>query len=99
VTPSGTVALDRRTSDGIELLLIRSESLHLDAGEARRIAPAVFREIAEGCVNCECKERCERDLAYDSAGMVTLDWENYCANAKVLRSMCALPWFAAGDRS
>jgi hypothetical protein len=31
--------------------------------------------------------------------MVTLEWEIYCPNAKVLRAMCALPWFAEQDRS
>ena len=100
MAPDGMVAPTRRTSivnfrDAINLLLIRMDSLHLDASEVTRIAHAVYREMADRCVNCECKNRCERDLAYDSAGMVTLEWENYCPNAKVLRAMCALPWFVA----
>ena len=40
-------------------------------------------------MNCECKERCERDLAYASAGTVTPDWENYCPNATTLKAMSA----------
>jgi hypothetical protein len=77
LTPEGTMppaggqgaAADR---DGkIDLLLIRMESLDLDLGEVRRNAASTFCKLADSCVNCGCKERCERDLAYASAGMVT----------------------------
>jgi hypothetical protein len=78
----------------IDLLLIRMESLDLEAGEAARIAPAVFRELADACADCECKEGCERDLAYASAGMGGREWEHYCPNAATLRAMSELPWFA-----
>ena len=77
----------------IDLLLIRMESLDLDLGEVRRSAASTFCKLADSCVNCECKERCERDLAYASAEMVTPDWENYCPNATTLKAMSALPWF------
>ena len=77
----------------IDLLLIRMESLGLDLGEVRRSAASTFCKLADSCVNCECKERCERDLAYASAGMVTPDWENYCPNATSLKAMSALSWF------
>ena len=77
----------------IDLLLMRMESLGLDLGEVRRGAPSTFCKLADSCVNCECKERCERDLAYASAEMVTPDWENYCPNATTLKAMSALPWF------
>jgi hypothetical protein len=103
-TPDATMPPARGTEiansrRAIELLLIRMESLHLDASELRRIAPLVAREMATRCMSCRCKETCERDLAYDSAEMVTRQWENYCPNAKVLWAMCALPWFAEQDRS
>jgi hypothetical protein len=103
-TPNATMSPARGTEiansrHAIELLLIRMESLHLDASEWRRIAPLVAREMAARCTSCQCKETCERDLAYDSAGMVAREWESYCPNAKVLRAMCALPWFADGGRS
>ena len=71
----------------IELLLIRMESLGLDSGELKRSAPSTFCKLADSCVNCESKERCERDLAYASAGMATPDWENYCPNATTLKAM------------
>ena len=77
----------------IDLLLIRMESLGLDLGEVRRSAASTFCKLADSCVNCECKERCERHLAYASAGMVPPNWENYCPNATSLKAMSALPWF------
>jgi hypothetical protein len=78
----------------IDLLLIRMESLDLEAGEAARIAPAAFRELADACADCECKAGCERDLAYASAGMGGQEWERYCPNAATLKAMRELPWFA-----
>ena len=79
LTPEGTMRREATASrDGkIDLLLIRMESLGLDLGEVRRSAASTFCKLADSCVNCECKERCERDLAYASAEMVTPDWENY----------------------
>ena len=82
----------------IDLLLIRMESLDLDSAEVKHIAPATFFRLANSCVSCECKERCERDLAYDSAGMATRGWETYCPNAANLKAMTVLPWFG-NDRS
>ena len=71
----------------IELLLMRMESLDLDLAEVRHSAASTFCKLADSCVNCESKERCERDLAYASAGMATPDWENYCPNATMLKAM------------
>jgi hypothetical protein len=92
VTPEGTMRDGGATAsrDGkIDLLLIRMESLGLDLGEVRRNAASTFCKLADSCVNCECKERCERDLAYASAGMFTADWENYCPNSTTLKAMSA----------
>ena len=96
LTPEGTMRGRGATAsrDGkIDLLLIRMESLGLDLGEVRRSAASTFCKLADSCVNCECKERCERHLAYASAGMVPPNWENYCPNATSLKAMSALPWF------
>jgi hypothetical protein len=57
------------------------------------IEPNVFSNLAKACATCESKNRCESDLAYESAGRVTRDWENYCPNAAILNPMTALPWF------
>jgi hypothetical protein len=78
----------------IDLLLIRMEALDLHAGEIARVAPAAFGELADACVCCDCKERCERDLAYASAQLGTPDWQHYCPNAATLTAIGALPWFA-----
>ena len=96
LTPEGTMRGREATAsrDGkIDLLLMRMESLDLDLGEVRHSAASTFCKLADSCVNCECKERCERDLAYASAGMVTPERENYCPNATSLKAMSALPWF------
>ena len=92
LTPEGTMRGRGATAsrDGkIDLLLIRMESLDLGLGEVRHSAASTFCKLADSCVNCECKERCERDLAYASAGMVTPDWENYCPNATTLKALSA----------
>ncbi len=91
--PAGRHRVVASHAAAIELLLIRMESLDLDSGEVKRIAPTTFCKLADTCMNCEFKARCERDLAYDSAGMVTQKWENYCPNAATLKAMSALPWF------
>jgi len=97
LTPEGTMrgrGGATASRDGkIDLLLMRMESLDLDLGEIRHSAASTFCKLADSCVNCECKERCERDLAYASAGMVTPEWENYCPNAASLKAMRALSWF------
>jgi Family of unknown function (DUF6455) len=69
------------------------EALELEPGEVRRIEPSVFSDLAKACATCASKNRCESDLAYESAGAVTHDWENYCPNAAILNAMTALPWF------
>jgi hypothetical protein len=80
-------------SGGYDLLLMRMEALQLEPGEVRRIEPAVFHDLAEACSTCHRKDRCERDLAYISAGKVIHDWEEYCPNATILNAMRELPWF------
>ncbi len=84
-------------SGAFELLLMRMEALQLEPGEVRRIESSVFGDLAEACATCESNNRCESDLAYESAGAVTCDWENYCPNAATLNAMRALPWF--GNRA
>jgi Family of unknown function (DUF6455) len=93
IAPDGMIppAQEHRVAAALDLLLIRMESLDIDAGEVKRIAPTTFRKLADSCVNCDCKERCERDLAYDAAGMVTT--AGYCPNATTLEAMSELPWF------
>jgi hypothetical protein len=96
LTPEGKMRGHGATAsrDGkIDLLLMRMESLDLVLGEIRHSAASTFCKLADSCVNCECKERCERDLAYGSAGMVTPDWEHYCPNATTLKAMSASPCF------
>jgi hypothetical protein len=63
LTPEGTMRGRGATTsrDGkIDLLLIRMELLGLDLGEVRRNAASTFCKLADSCVNCECKGRCER---------------------------------------
>jgi len=84
-------------SGAFELLLMRMEALQLEPGEVRRIEPSVFSDLAKACATCASKNRCESDLAYESAGTVTRDWENYCPNAAILNAMTALPWL--GNRA
>jgi uncharacterized protein DUF6455 len=93
IAPDGMIpaAGKRRVAAAIDLLLIRMESLDIDAGEVKRIAPSTFRELADSCVNCDCKEKCERDLTCEAAGMVTTG--SYCPNATTLEAMSELPWF------
>jgi len=93
IAPDGMIspAGKHRVAAAIDLLLIRMESLDIDAGEVKRIAPTLFRKLADSCVTCDCKERCEHDLTYDAAGMVTTG--GYCPNATTLKAMSALPWF------
>ena len=93
IAPDGMIspAGKHRVAAAIDLLLIRMESLDIDAGEVKRIAPTLFRKLADSCVTCDCKERCEHDLTYDAAGMVTTG--AYCPNATTLKAMSALPWF------
>jgi hypothetical protein len=86
-------------SGAFHLLLIRMEALQLEPDEVRRIESGVFGDLAEACLNCESKDRCECDLAYASAGTVTHDWENYCPNAATLNAMRALPWFGKAGKS
>ncbi len=83
-------------SGAFELLLMRMEALQLEPGEARRIEPSVFSDLAEACANCQHRCRCEQDLA--SAGTVTHAWENYCSNAATLNAMAALPWFGKAGK-
>jgi hypothetical protein len=82
-----------RRDGNIDHLMIRMESLGLDLGEVRRSAPSTFCKLADRCVICECKERCERDLTYASAGMAMPDWEHYCPNASTLKAMKGSQWF------
>lgn len=91
IPPAGEHRVAASRDGAIDLLLIRMESLDIDAGEVKRIAPTTFCKLADTCVNCDCKERCERDLTYDAAGMVTTG--SYCPNATTLKAMSALPWF------
>jgi hypothetical protein len=76
-----------------ELLVMRMEVLRLEPREVRRIEPSVFSDLAKTCASCPSKDRCESDLAYESGGTVTRDWENYCPNAAILNAMTALPWW------
>jgi hypothetical protein len=78
---------------GFDPLLIPMEALQLEPHEVSCIESSAFSDLAEACANCESKDRCERDLAYESAGTVTHDWENYCPNAATLNVMRALPWY------
>ena len=80
-------------SGAFELLLMRMEALQLEPGEVRRIESSVFSDLAEACATCESKNRSENDLAYEAAGAVTRDWEDYCPNAATLNAISALPWF------
>src|SRR5215470_13125925 len=91
IPPAGKLRVAVSRDGAIDLLLIRMESLNIDAGEVKRIAPTTFRKLADSCVNCGCKEKCERDLIYDAAGMVTT--ASYCPNVTALEAMSALPWF------
>jgi hypothetical protein len=99
LTPEGTVSsagghgAAASRNGNIDLLLMRIESLGLDLGEVKRMAPSTFCKLAETCAKCECKERCERDLTYASAGMVTPERANYCPNRATLKEMSASPWF------
>ena len=90
----GVVSFD---SGAFDLLLVRMEALQVEPGEVKRIEPGVFGDLAKACANCESKDRCEQDLAYESAGTVTPEWENYCSNAATLNAIRALPWF--GNRA
>jgi hypothetical protein len=84
---------DARRDGNIDHLLIRMESLGLDLGEVRRSTPSTFCKLANRCVTCECKERCERDLTYASAGIAIAGWENDCPNASALKAMKGSQWF------
>jgi hypothetical protein len=89
---AGHAAVAQRDGN-IDHLLIRMELLDLDLGEVRRSAPSTFCKLATRCVNCECKQRCERDLTYASAGMAMPGWEDYCPNASTLKAMKGSQWF------
>ena len=78
-------------------MLMRMEALRLEPSEVERIETVVFRDLTAACRDCECKDQCERDLAYLSAGRITEDSETYCPNAAVLNAMKEVPWF--GNRS
>ncbi|NJO36102.1 MAG: hypothetical protein HC869_26645 [Rhodospirillales bacterium] len=94
--PTNSVAEQKsatRIEMALDLLLIRMEALGLQPGEVKRIDTAVFGDLAAACCACEQKDECELDLAYQSAGTVTQDWEKYCPNAAVLNAMRELPWF------
>jgi hypothetical protein len=80
-------------SGTIDLLLLRMESLDLDAGRVRYCCPFTFCRLAESCLTCACKELCEQDLAYASAGILSPNGDNYCANGSTLNAMAAAPWF------
>jgi hypothetical protein len=82
-----------RFSMAFDLLLMRMEALRLDPSEVERIETGVFRDLITACRDCECKDECERDLAYLSVGRTTEDWETYCPNAAVLNAMKEMPWF------
>jgi len=84
-------------SGAFDLLLMRMEALQLEPDEVRRIESGVFSDLAKACAACTNKNACETDLAYESAGTATRDWENYCPNAATLNAMRALPWF--GNRA
>jgi hypothetical protein len=80
-------------SGAFELLLMRMEAIQLKPSEVRRIELGVFSDLANACATYASKNRCEIDLAYESAGTGTRDWENYCPNAATLNVIRALPWF------
>jgi hypothetical protein len=86
-------------SAAFELLLIRMEALQLEPDAVRRIEPSVFGDLAKACAACANKNRCQSDLAYESAGTATPSCENYCPNAATLNAMRALPWFGNGPSS
>jgi hypothetical protein len=64
LTPEGTMpsagghGAAASRDDKIDLLLMCMESLGLDLGEVKRMAPSTFCKLAETCAKCECKERC-----------------------------------------
>jgi len=67
---------------------MRMEALYVDPGQVRASTPVEFRVLAHVCDYCQCKVRCERDLAYEAAGKIVA-WENYCPNASRLKAMAA----------
>jgi len=69
-----------------DLLLIRMEALHFDPSQVKAWAPVEFRVLAHVCDYCQCKVRCERDLAYEAAGKIVA-WQDYCPNAFRLKAM------------
>ncbi len=69
-----------------DLLLMRMEALHLDPSFVKAATPDAFRRLAHVCSYCQCKVRCEDDLAYEAAGKFVA-WENYCPNAFRLKAM------------
>jgi hypothetical protein len=83
-------------SDAFALLLTRIEELQLEPDEVMRIESSVFADLAEACVKCESKDRCEHDLC--SAGVSEHDWESYCPNAATLIALADLPWFVKAGR-
>jgi hypothetical protein len=68
------------------LLLMRMETLQLDPTQVKAATPDVFRVLARVCDYCQCKVRCERDLACETAGR-PVAWEAYCPNVFRLSEM------------
>jgi hypothetical protein len=68
------------------LLLMRMEALQLSPRQVKAATPDVFRVLARVCDYCQCKVRCERDLACEVTGKIVA-WEAYCPNVFRLSEM------------
>ena len=81
--------LATRGPESADLLLQRMKVLDLDQNEIARTERATFQDLQRVCSMCDCKKRCARDLAHDSADPA---WKDYCPNAQTLTALNALPW-------
>lgn len=81
--------LARHKPDDAELLFRRMAALDLDPQEVAAVDRATFLDLERVCTLCDCKGRCQRELAQHPDDT---DWEDYCPNVATLKMLNALPW-------
>ena len=65
------------------LLLLRMlQALGLD--QAARSDPLIFRDLQRSCAMCDCKKRCDRELA---DGTAASHFAEFCPNALTLKAL------------
>jgi len=90
VSPAELRYIGSYAPDRANLLRHRMATLGLDPRELARTDPGTARELQRLCATCDSRGRCGLDLGDRFTDARSMDWNNYCPNAKALRVLSTI---------